>query len=96
MSAAAHHSPNPPILNSFASKDELAIHLAEFVVKAQKESIDKKGRFTIAISGGSLPNMLKGLIPNPAVKWDKWYVASTFLAGQTYLICSLQASLLRR
>jgi len=70
--AAVHHPPNPPALHSFESVDLLVESLAAFVVKAQKEAIDKKGRFTIALSGGSLPKMLKGLINNPAVKWDLW------------------------
>jgi len=48
--------------------------LASFIIKAQKDSIDKKGRFTVALSGGSLPKQLSGLIGNPAVKWDKWQV----------------------
>ncbi|KAG7450302.1 6-phosphogluconolactonase [Guyanagaster necrorhizus] len=72
--AAVHHSPNPPIVYSFPFVDKLVASLAEFIIKAQRESIDKKGKFTIALSGGSLPNALKGLIGNPGVKWDKWQV----------------------
>ncbi|KAG1716802.1 hypothetical protein ID866_400 [Astraeus odoratus] len=53
---------------------KLTSALATFIVKAQKESIEKKGRFTVALSGGSLPKQLKGLIGDPAVKWDKWQV----------------------
>jgi 6-phosphogluconolactonase len=48
--------------------------LSKFIVKAQKDSVEKKGRFTVALSGGSLPDMLAPLITNPAVKWDKWHV----------------------
>lgn len=66
-------SRHPPVVCSFATKDILTKSLAEFIVKAQKESIDKKGRFTVALSGGSLPNMLGGLIENDLVKWDFWY-----------------------
>ncbi|KAF9270433.1 6-phosphogluconolactonase [Marasmius fiardii PR-910] len=72
--AAVHHPPNPPVIHNFASVDTLVDTLAAFVVKVQKEAIDKKGRFTIAISGGSLPKMLGGLIGNPGAKWDKWQV----------------------
>jgi 6-phosphogluconolactonase len=61
-----------PILHSFASVPELVESLATFVIAAQKEAIEKKGRFTIAISGGSLPKQLSGLVGKPAVKWDKW------------------------
>jgi 6-phosphogluconolactonase len=63
-----------PILHSFASLPELVESLATFVIAAQKEAIEKKGRFTIAISGGSLPKQLAGLVGKPAVKWDKWQV----------------------
>jgi len=71
---SVHQPPHPPVLISFSSTDVLIESLASFIIKAQKQSIDKKGRFTIALSGGSLPKMLKGLIHNPAVKWDKWQV----------------------
>ncbi|KAI6134149.1 hypothetical protein F5141DRAFT_1077574 [Pisolithus sp. B1] len=67
-----HQPPNPPTVYSLSTG--LSSALASFIVKAQKESIEKKGRFTIALSGGSLPKQLKGLINNPGVKWDKWQV----------------------
>jgi 6-phosphogluconolactonase len=66
------HTPKDPILHSFASTNALQEALVEFILKAQKESIEKKGRFTVAFSGGSLPGTLKGLIGNTGVKWDKW------------------------
>jgi 6-phosphogluconolactonase len=66
------HPSKDPILHSFASTDALQGALVEFILKAQKESIEKKGRFAVAFSGGSLPRTLKGLIGNPDVKWDKW------------------------
>jgi 6-phosphogluconolactonase len=64
-----HQPPREPIVYSPA---DLTGALAEFVLKAQKESIEKKGRFTLALSGGSLPKQLKSLIGNPNAKWDKW------------------------
>jgi 6-phosphogluconolactonase len=66
------HTSATPVLNSFASNDALEEALAEFILKAQKEAIEKKGRFSIALSGGSLPKKLSKLIDNPRVKWDKW------------------------
>jgi 6-phosphogluconolactonase len=66
--------PSAPIVTSFPSSEELSDTLASFVIKAQKESVEKKGRFTVALSGGSLPKQLKGLINQPAVKWEKWQV----------------------
>lgn len=67
-------APSPPVLCVFPTSAELVDGLAQFIIKAQKESVEKKGRFTIALSGGSLPKQLSGLINNPAVKWDKWCV----------------------
>jgi 6-phosphogluconolactonase len=72
-----HHPSNPPKLYAFPTKDVLIASLAEFIVKAQKGAINKKGRFTIALSGGSLPNMLRGLIGNKDVKWGVWYCKQT-------------------
>ncbi|KAH9486726.1 putative 6-phosphogluconolactonase [Psilocybe cubensis] len=71
---AHHQPPNAPILISFPDSNELVDSLAKFIAKAQKDAIDKKGRFTIALSGGSLPKMLRGLIGNPQIKWAHWQV----------------------
>ncbi|KAH9964433.1 6-phosphogluconolactonase [Russula dissimulans] len=49
----------------------LSDSLAKYILKAQRESIDKRGRFTVAISGGSLPKTLTALISNSEVRWDK-------------------------
>ncbi|KAI0803039.1 6-phosphogluconolactonase [Irpex lacteus] len=68
------HQPSAPVVNSFANPEELIESLAQFIIKAQKESIQKKGRFTVAVSGGSLPKQLNGLIGKDGVKWDKWQV----------------------
>ncbi|KAI0036645.1 6-phosphogluconolactonase [Vararia minispora EC-137] len=68
------HSAAETILYSFSSSAELNDALAHFILKAQKEAIDKHSRFTVAISGGSLPKTLTALIGNPGVKWDKWHV----------------------
>ena len=70
------HAPSAPVVCSFSNPDELVESLAQFIIKAQKESIQKKGKFTVAVSGGSLPQQLNGLIGKPGVKWDKWSVAS--------------------
>jgi len=66
--------PSPPVLYSFASTDALVDGLAAFILKVQHDAINKKGRFTIALSGGSLPKMLKGLIGAQGVEWEKWQV----------------------
>ncbi|EMD41694.1 hypothetical protein CERSUDRAFT_110270 [Gelatoporia subvermispora B] len=67
-------APTAPILHVFGSSNELCDSLAEFIIKSQKEAVEKKGKFTVAISGGSLPKQLNALINKPGVKWDKWHV----------------------
>lgn len=48
--------------------------LANFVVKAQRDAVDKRGKFTIALSRGSLAANLRGLVGQENVQWDKWSV----------------------
>jgi len=72
--SAVHHPPRDPVLVSLPTIDGLVESLATFILKTQKEALDKKGKFTVALSGGSLPKMLKGLIGHPGVRWDKWQV----------------------
>lgn len=60
------------MLYSFPTNDKLVSAVADFVLKAQNDAIKKRGAFTLAISGGSLPSNLKGLIGKDGVQWDKW------------------------
>lgn len=46
--------------------------LANFVVKAQRDAVEKRGKFTLALSGGSLSHNLRGLVGQKDVQWDKW------------------------
>lgn len=66
--------PAPPVFYSFPNGEKLVDSLANFVVKAQNDAIDKRGKFTLALSGGSLPNNLKGLVGQQGVHWEKWEV----------------------
>jgi hypothetical protein len=70
----SHQGPHPTVLYSFPENDKLVDAVAEFVLKAQNDAIKKRGAFCLAISGGSLPNNLKGLIGKEGVQWDKWLV----------------------
>jgi len=70
----ASHAPSPPVVFSFADAPTLVESLAAFIIKAQSDAIHKKQRFTVALSGGSLPKMLKGLIGKEGVQWDRWHV----------------------
>jgi 6-phosphogluconolactonase len=69
--------PTQPIVYSFSDTSILSDSLAEYILKAQRESVEKRGRFTVAISGGSLPKTLTALIAKPGVKWDKWQAVSS-------------------
>jgi 6-phosphogluconolactonase len=74
--AAVHHLLAQPVVRVFPTNDALKEALASFIINAQREAFEKKKgrpRFTIAISGGSLPDMLSGLIGKPEVKWKHWY-----------------------
>lgn len=72
---APSKTPSPPTLYSFKDSDELSKNLAAFVIKAQNEAIERRNKFTVATSGGSLPKMLAKHLVNRddgAVRWDKW------------------------
>ncbi|OCF54828.1 6-phosphogluconolactonase [Kwoniella mangroviensis CBS 10435] len=66
--------PAPPVFYSFPKVDVLQDSLANFVVKAQRDAVEKRGKFTIALSRGSLAANLKGLVGQENVQWDKWEV----------------------
>ncbi|QRV76129.1 glucosamine-6-phosphate isomerases/6-phosphogluconolactonase [Ceratobasidium sp. AG-Ba] len=74
MPQPSSHTPQPPVLFSFSSSPALVDSLAEFIVKSQTEAIEKRKKFTVALSGGSLPKMLKGLIGRKDIPWDQWYI----------------------
>ena len=64
----------PPVLYKFPEVSDLTSSLANFILKAQTDAIKQRGKFTIALSGGSLPNNLKPLIDIKEIEWDKWQV----------------------
>ncbi|WWC71623.1 6-phosphogluconolactonase [Kwoniella pini CBS 10737] len=64
----------PPVLYSYENVDKLTSSLANFILKAQTDAISHRGVFTIALSGGSLPNNLKPLVDVKEIQWDKWQV----------------------
>jgi 6-phosphogluconolactonase len=66
--------PAPPVFYRFKETDTLVDSLANFVVKAQRDAVDKRGKFTIALSRGTLAANLRGLVGQENVQWDKWYV----------------------
>jgi 6-phosphogluconolactonase len=66
--------PAPPVFYSFKTTDVLVDSLANFVVKAQRDAVEKRGKFTIALSRGTLAANLRGLVGQENVQWDKWCV----------------------
>ncbi|KAL7416634.1 hypothetical protein BDY24DRAFT_199638 [Mrakia frigida] len=70
----SHQAPHPQVLYSFPTNDKLVKSVADFVLKAQNDAIKKRGAFCLAISGGSLPSNLRGLIGKKGVQWDKWEI----------------------
>ncbi|ODN78805.1 6-phosphogluconolactonase [Cryptococcus amylolentus CBS 6039] len=63
-----------PVFYSFDDTTHLQSSLANFVLKAQADAVAHRGVFTIALSGGSLPNQLKPLADLEGIHWDKWQV----------------------
>ncbi|KAF8472091.1 hypothetical protein BDZ91DRAFT_693141 [Kalaharituber pfeilii] len=65
-----------PEVYTFPTISELSSKLASFVIHTQNLSIARHNRFRIAVSGGSLPNLLASpeLISNPATQWSKWEI----------------------
>ncbi|TYJ52595.1 6-phosphogluconolactonase [Cryptococcus floricola] len=67
-------SSGAPVFYSFDDTTHLQSSLANFVLKAQADAVSHRGVFTIALSGGSLPNQLKPLADIEGIHWDKWQV----------------------
>jgi len=64
----------------------LSEELAVYVTRLSREAIADHGSFTVAFSGGSLPNLVAGSLGDPAVaaevEWDKWVV---FFADERFV-----------
>ncbi|GAA5900184.1 hypothetical protein JCM8208_002043 [Rhodotorula glutinis] len=74
----SHIEPVLPVLFSFpplSSSRELLDALAQFIVEAQVQSVDRRGAFRIALDGGGLPDLLsQALVLDERVEWDKWEI----------------------
>jgi 6-phosphogluconolactonase len=65
-----------PTLYTFKTVDDIAVGLGDFIKKAYESALKRHGKFTIGLSGGSLPKTLgKALVPMPEGTFDysKWY-----------------------
>lgn len=60
---------------SYENNDEIAQSLVKFIIAQQDAVLGTKEKFSIAISGGSLINILaKGLLKNDQIKWPQWVI----------------------
>ena len=64
-------------LNIFETENEVLAALADYFVSVADKSIVAKGKFSVALSGGTSPKKLYQLLASPAynkkVDWDKVY-----------------------
>jgi len=67
-----------PKLLIYEDQTSLSSALGEFVAKLSAEAISKHNKFTIALSGGSLPGLLSPfLVKEPlksSIQWEKWHI----------------------
>ncbi|GAA5854044.1 hypothetical protein JCM8547_008204 [Rhodosporidiobolus lusitaniae] len=76
-------APTPkPVLFSFSSTEEsrdFVDAIAQFVCEAQMQSVERRGRFVVALSGYEpLPQLLsQALIEDERIEFDKWEVFFT-------------------
>lgn len=67
-----------PVLFTFPKTtecDDLSAAVAQFICEAQVQSIQRRGRFCIALSGGSMVGIIaEGLVNDDRVDWSKWEV----------------------
>ncbi|KAJ3300121.1 suppressor of los1-1 [Blyttiomyces sp. JEL0837] len=68
------------VINVFESNAAISQALNQKVAHLSQEAIARWGKFTVAVSGGSLPTILSAeLKKNATVDWAKWHV---FLADE--------------
>jgi 6-phosphogluconolactonase len=74
-----------PIIKTFKSKKELAHHSAQFLVHLASKSIKEKGRFSIALSGGSTPKLLYQTIIEQYKEDVDWSKVDFFWSDERYV-----------
>ena len=69
--------PAPPTIRCFSDGDALASAALAFIIHAAQDAIAARGRFTIALTGGSSPVATYALLartPPGQIAWDKWEI----------------------
>ncbi|KAG0048043.1 suppressor of los1-1 [Gryganskiella cystojenkinii] len=67
-------TPTPTQILTFPDVAALSQGLAKYVAKLSNESIKRHGKFTIALSGGSLPKQLADIAKNHTIDFAHWHV----------------------
>eukprot|EP00941_MAST-03F_sp_MAST-3F-sp1_P005490 g5490.t1 len=57
-----------------SSRDDIGLHVGAYVKRIAEEAIEKRKRFTVAISGGSLLQMLSLGLKQYDIDYSNWYV----------------------
>ncbi|MEO6732634.1 MAG: 6-phosphogluconolactonase [Ferruginibacter sp.] len=80
-------------LNIYTTVDEVLKKLVEYFIESANQSIADQGRFSVALSGGSSPGKLYGLLASPyycdRVNWNKVYF---FFGDERYVPSTDHAS----
>ncbi|KAH0538666.1 hypothetical protein FGG08_004741 [Glutinoglossum americanum] len=69
-----------PTLYSFSDIEALTASLRSYILNAQKAGLERHNVFKVAVSGGSLPNILaKALLPQgnthgDTIQWGRWEI----------------------
>lgn len=58
----------------FADADEVARKAADFIVSEAEAAVAARGRFVMALSGGSTPRLMLRYLVEGAMPWDRTYV----------------------
>ena len=68
----------PPIIRFFERMPEMSLAAAGFVLEEAQKAVQKRGRFALALSGGSTPRELYQLLSQPrfsnSFPWDKTHI----------------------
>ncbi|XP_008777339.2 probable 6-phosphogluconolactonase 2 [Phoenix dactylifera] len=76
MAASSNHPKMKRELRISDSVDELTTDLVEYIAQLSENSVKEKGRFTIALSGRSLIDLIGKLCEAPYIRtvdWRNWY-----------------------
>jgi 6-phosphogluconolactonase len=67
-----------PLIHISPDSNHLSTTVAEFVIKLSHESVERSGKFHVAVSGGSLPGILGNKLKLPSysskVSWANWVI----------------------